>query len=152
MTIPPSPKLTKKHILNAKCCLLFWPKWNRQNHYTHCLGDIKVQQNNEGKYLILAMRAVWHSPLEILLYCSYFNNLNIIEYRRYRTDIYYLINHGINQGQELKTYLIFVKNYRTRFFGQKFYTLKVRKLWQFLPKKKQLKWINISYFSIFVRI
>lgn len=55
---PPSPKLTKKHILNEKCCLLFWPKWNRQNHYTHCLGDIKVQQNNEGKYLILAMRAV----------------------------------------------------------------------------------------------
>ena len=45
------------------------------------------------------------------------------------------------------------KIYTTGFSGQKFYTLKVRKLRLFLLKKKQRKCINISYFSsFFVRI
>ena len=45
------------------------------------------------------------------------------------------------------------KIYTTRFLGQKFYTLKVRKLRRFLLKKKQRKCIDISYFGrFFVRI
>ena len=45
------------------------------------------------------------------------------------------------------------KIYTTRFLCKKFYTLKVRKIWLFLLKKKQRKCINISYFSsFFVRI
>ena len=46
--------------------------------------------------------------------------------------------------------LIFVKKiYTNRFSGKKIYTLKVRKFWLFLLKKKQCKCINISYFSSF---
>ena len=46
--------------------------------------------------------------------------------------------------------LIFVKkNYTNRFSGKKIYTLKVRKFWLFLLKKKQRECINISYFSSF---
>ena len=41
------------------------------------------------------------------------------------------------------------KIYMTGFFGQKIYTLKVRKLRQFLLKKKQRKCINISHFHRF---
>ena len=41
------------------------------------------------------------------------------------------------------------KKYMTGFYGQKIYTLRVRKLRRFWPKKKQRKWINISYFSSF---
>ena len=41
----------------------------------------------------------------------------------------------------------------TGFWGQKFYTLKVCKLWLFLLKEKQRKCIDISYLcSFFVRI
>ena len=42
------------------------------------------------------------------------------------------------------------KIYMTGFFGQKSYTLKVRKLRRFLLKKKQRKCINVSYFSRFL--
>ena len=45
------------------------------------------------------------------------------------------------------------KKYTTGFLGQKFYTLKVRKLQLFLLIKKQCKCINISYLSrLFVKI
>ena len=42
------------------------------------------------------------------------------------------------------------KIYMTGFFGQKFYTIKVRKLRRFLLKKKQHECTNISYFSLFL--
>ena len=50
--------------------------------------------------------------------------------------------------------LRFVKKFtRPNFRVEKFYTIKVRKLWLFLLKKKQSKCIDISYFSsLFVRI
>ena len=45
------------------------------------------------------------------------------------------------------------KIYTTWFSGQKFYTLKVRKLQLFFTQKKQRKCINISYLSrLFVKI
>ena len=45
------------------------------------------------------------------------------------------------------------KIYTTGFSDQKFHTLKVRNLRLFLLKKKQRKFIDISYFgSLFVRI
>ena len=67
----------------------------------------------------------------------------------------YIGQHGIKikKSKHLKGQLgrleICQKIYTTRFSGQKFYTLKVRKLRLFFTKNKQRKFINISYFSCF---
>ena len=64
-----------------------------------------------------------------------------------------LLNDNFQPNRITNRLEICQKIYTTKFLGQKFYTLKVRKLRLFLLKKKQQKCINISHFnSFFVKI
>ena len=87
------------------------------------------------------------------------NSISEAHYLSYGGVIFHCCNNfrgslhsSLKQNSNLiqQAYLKFVKkNYTSRFLGQKFHTLKVRKLRLFLLKKKQRKCVNISYFSSF---
>ena len=77
---------------------------------------------------------------------GWFSHISFVLVRLLNYEIFNIFQWGNPLSIRLE---ICQKIYTTGFFGQQFYTLKVRKLWRFSLKKKQRKCINIGYFSIF---